>query len=94
MSVQILIGALLIGDVPGGYGHLHHHAACGDGHRVLPPAPPHPISSAPPALATKAGRLTTPALDTAASRAASLPVSCTPPLFRPVLRHILMPPGS
>ncbi len=93
MSVQILIGALLTGDVPSGYGRIHTRATVGDAHRLLPTTTPHPVSIETLLLATKACRLGLPAYQTAATLAVSSHTSSHTLLFRPMLRHTLMPPG-
>jgi len=93
MSVQILIGALLIGDVPIGCDRMHHRATVGDGHRLFASSTPHPVFSQTPLRAATACRLRRPASHTSAAQAASSHASSLTHLVRPLLRHILMPPG-
>ena len=91
MSVQILIGALLTGDVPSGYDHTHNRVIVGDDYRLLTATILHPASTA--TSATKACRLLLPAHSSTAAQAVSSYASAITHLVRPLLRHILMPPG-
>jgi len=93
MSVQILIGALLIGDVPNGDDRTRNHATSGDGRILLATSTAHSVPIETPAPAALAWRPAAPAHDTAAARTAPLRASAITPLFRPLLRHILLPPG-